>query len=191
MLLKLGVPVIKKLLEMQIAIEKENLEAFRVASKNMEMKMAYQMAIAVKTVVKNHKGAMKVRDNFLKLLEDLCSFTKDKIPMRTLKKMQTKNLAFGTASDSKLNEMAYQDLKRNSPGVFEAHMKGYKAFVLQKKKDKEAAKAKGEVAEVKSGTQGLLKVSGILEAFVIKVNFSLKKVFFGMLDDKNSVCISS
>ena len=143
MLLKLGVPVIKKLLEMQIAIEKENLEAFRVASKNMEMKMAYQMAIAVKTVVKNHKGAMKVRDNFLKLLEDLCSFTKDKIPMRTLKKMQTKNLAFGTASDSKLNEMAYQDLKRNSPGVFEAHMKGYKAFVLQKKKDKEAAKANG------------------------------------------------
>lgn len=106
----MGVGEIKRLFEIKIGFDTQNLESFQKAGKSMKKAMDYQMAKAVSKVVKSHKGAIKLRDAFLKLLEDISSFRKDKIPLKTLRRMVDKNVI--QINDGKLTSGG---LKKTNP----------------------------------------------------------------------------
>lgn len=79
-------------MEMKVALAKENLEAFHRASRGMNQSMTYNMANALKKLVKSHKGVMKITNSFLDLLENVGSFSRDKIPISVLRRMHSKKL---------------------------------------------------------------------------------------------------
>jgi hypothetical protein len=119
--LKLGVPIMKRLLEIKLAMDMQNLEAFRKASRNMKKLMDYRMSKAVTKIVKSHKGTEKAKDKFIKMMETITSFSRENIPLRTVKIMQQKGLYFSQGPQSqqlsskidlrKVNPKLHQELK--------------------------------------------------------------------------------
>jgi len=192
LLLKMGVPIIKKLLEMKLAIDKQNLEQFKKASLGLKKNMDYKMAKAVKTVIKSHKGANLVKDSFLKTLDSVCSFSREKIPLNTLKRMHKKNMNIsvtGSQVQKNQSQLADLDLRKSDPQLHAQLKKMYLDWVDQKNKKKEQEAKNMQLNPLQGPTDGLQKVSKILEAFVIKVNFALKKVHYAMVDDRSKVII--
>lgn len=96
---------------MKLAMGKQNLDSFKKAQKGMQQNMKYQLAKAAKKISKNAKGDTAVRDNFLRQLNDLCSFEKEKIPTRILKKLAMKEM--NSSQKAKYWEMTKMSLKKS------------------------------------------------------------------------------
>ena len=90
LLIRSSEAVIRKMLEIKIALAKEDLAAFHRASRGMNQSMTYNMSNAIKKLVKSHKGVTKITKSFLDLLENVGSFSKDKIPLMLLRRMYLK-----------------------------------------------------------------------------------------------------
>jgi hypothetical protein len=63
----------------------------------------------------------------------------------------------------------------------------YRKYAEEKKRKVEITKEESSVEPMKKMSEQLAKVSNILDAFVIKVNFSLKKLNFTATDNQAKV----
>jgi len=111
----------KKLLEIKMSIDKQNLEAFKKASKNMKVQMQYNMFKASKAIIKNSLAGIIIKNRFLKTLDDLGSFSKDKIPLSTLKKMKKKNILSSNLSFERADMLDGTALKMKYPDLYARH----------------------------------------------------------------------
>jgi hypothetical protein len=102
---------------MKLAIDQQNLEAFRKASRNMKKLMDYRMAKAVTKILKNHTGTQKAKAKFISSMEHITSFSKSNIPLSTLKRMEQKGIYFsqGTIPPAKV------DLRKANPELYKKH----------------------------------------------------------------------
>ena len=191
----------RKILEIKIATAKEDLEAFRKASRGLNQSMTYNMSNAIKKVVKSHKGVAKVTKSFLDLLDNIGSFSKDKIPLSVLRRMYAKRYiggssypgatlsGFGTVKDSK----GTFSLKRSDPEKYSQlkvapyHQLTYMDGLQKKAREKEMKKDEVAIEPIKKVATRLESIAKILEAFVIKVNFHLKKLIFVVVDERGKV----
>lgn len=180
----------KKLLEIQMSVEKQNLEAFKKASKNMKVQMQYNLFKASKALIKNSLAGMIIKNRFLRTLDDLGSFSKDKIPLSTLKKMKKKNILASNLSADKIDLLDGGALKFKNPEVHARHQRDYMAW-SKKKRDDAALQLKSPRAQQQavSTNSKVGKLSKALEAFVLKLNFNLKKLNFSMVDEKAKVAV--
>lgn len=108
----------KRILEIKLAIDKQNLEAFRKASRNMKKLMDYRMAKAVTKIVKSHQGTQKAKEKFIKIMENITSFSRKNIPMRTKKIMKQRGIVLSQSQDltgeidlRKTNPKLHKELK--------------------------------------------------------------------------------
>lgn len=98
--------MVRKILEISLAISKNNLDAFRKASRGMNQSMTYKMSNVVKKVVKTHKGSMKITTAFINLLDNIGSFERDKIPLSTMRRLYQKNFISHSVYTS--SELSYK-----------------------------------------------------------------------------------
>lgn len=99
-MIKSSEAMVRKILEVFLGLKKNNLDAFRKASRGMNTSMSYKIANAVKQVMKSHKGAQKISASFLTVLDNVGGFQKDKIPISLLRQMYQK----GYISHSNYNQ---------------------------------------------------------------------------------------
>lgn len=177
----------KKLLEIQMSVEKQNLEAFKKASKNMKVQMQYNLFKASKALIKNSLAGMIIKNRFLRTLDDLGSFSKDKIPLSTLKKMKKKNILASNLSADKVDMLDGATLKFKNPEVHARHQRDYMAWSKKKRDDAASQLKSPHTQQAVSANSKVTKLSKALEAFVLKLNFNLKKLNFSMVDEKAKV----
>lgn len=89
--MKTNEAIVRKMLEISLAVNKHNLDAFRTASRGMNQAMTFRMSTVVKKVLKSHKGQHRITLEFINLLENIGSFQRDKIPISTMRRMTQKN----------------------------------------------------------------------------------------------------
>jgi hypothetical protein len=65
----------------------------------------------------------------------------------------------------------------------------YNEFVQQKAKDLEVKKDEATIEPIKKAASTIDKISKILEAFVVKVFFNLKKLVFAVVDERAKVIL--
>lgn len=153
----------KRLLEMKLAIDMQNLEAFRKASRGMKKLMDYRMSKAVTKIVKTHKGTEKAKDNFIKMMENITSFSKLNIPLRTLKRMEQKGIL---VSQSPQNHQSFSklDLRKTNPKLYkELKVKPAHPGRLQRVLPGEAAEARRRQAERRPDDQGAARAPESLQ----------------------------
>ena len=159
--------------------------------------MTYNLSNVIKKIVKTHKGIYKITNSFLHVLENLGSFSKEKIPVSLLRRMHVKkylsNNFYGSSIYSSRLSLTRLSLKKTDPAKYDelmvrlAHQKSYIDFYAKRKREKEAKKEELTIEPIKKAAAGLEKASKILEAFVIKVFFNLKKLLFAVVDDRGKV----
>jgi hypothetical protein len=192
----------KKLLEIKMSVDKQNLEAFKKASKNMKVQMQYNMFKASKALVKNSLAGLIIKNRFLKTLDDLGSFSKEKIPLNTLKKLRKKNIIASNLSADRMEMLDATTLKLKNPDAYSKYQvvvgaktkRDYMAW--SKKRRDEASQSLKSPRVVGGSEQGttdskVSKVAKILEAFVMKLNFNLKRLSLSMVDEKARVVLST
>lgn len=183
--------VIRKMLEIKIALAKEDLAAFHKASRGLNQSMTYSMSNAIKKVVKSHKGTLKITKSFLDLLENIGSFQRDKIPLMLLRRMYVKRYitasVYGGYSQGSKVAVSNLSLKKNNPALYAKLKKEYLEFVDKKAKDLAAKKEEATIEPIKKAATTIEKISKILEAFVVKVFFNLKKLVFAVVDERAKV----
>lgn len=65
--------------------------------------------------------------------------------------------------------------------------KDYAEFIARKKREREEKKDDAQIEPIKKAATQIDKVSKILEAFVVKVNFNLKKLIYAVVDERAKV----
>lgn len=178
----------KKLLEIQMSVEKQNLEAFKKASKNMKVQMQYNLFKASKALIKNSLAGIIIKNRFLQTLDDLGSFSKDKIPLNTLKKMKKKNILASNLSADKIDMLDGAALKMKNPELHARHQREYMAWSKRKRDEvPQQLKSPRGQQQAAAANSKVAKISKALEAFVLKLNFNLRKLAFSMVDEKTKV----
>ena len=181
------------MLEIKIALAKEDLAAFHKASRGFNQSMTYSMSNAIKKVVKNHKGTMKITKSFLDLIENVGSFSREKIPLMLLRRMYVKRYitasVYGGYTQGNKMEVGNLSLKKNDPVKYAKIKKDYIDFVEKKARDLAAKKEEATIEPIKKAATIIEKISKYLEAFVVKVFFNLKKLVFAVVDDRGKVNI--
>lgn len=179
------------MMEIKIGIAKEDLEAFHKASRGMNQAMTYGMSNAIKKVMKGHKGAAKVTKAFLDTLENVGSFRKDKIPLSLLKRMFKKRYitatAFGGSGSLSHQNITNVSLKKNDHQTYSRLKMEYQEFLQKKKREQELKKDEATIEPIKKAASTMDRISKILEAFVVKVSFNLRKLVFAVTDDRAKV----
>lgn len=145
LLIRSSEAVIRKILEIQIAIAKEDLAAFHKASRGMNQSMTYNMSNAIKKIVKSNKGVNKVTKSFLDTLENVGSFSREKIPLPVLRRLYAKRYltpySFGSPTNPS-HSTAYVSLKKTDPAAYSRHKAEYQTFIKQRMRERELKKKK-------------------------------------------------
>lgn len=140
----------------------------------MAVKMAYGMAEATKALTKNDKAVHKLMDKFLSHLDALFSFSKFNIPSKIMKRIAEKEP--NAITKAKMMQLAEASMKKTNMEEYEKYKKQYEEYLVKMQKKRREEKERLKNAPLTSASSGLEKVADILEAFVLKVNFNLKKV---------------
>lgn len=136
--------------------------------------MAYGMAEATKALTKNDKAVHKLMDKFLSHLDALFSFSKFNIPSKIMKRIAEKEP--NPITKAKMMQLAEASMKKTNMEEYEKYKKQYEEYLVKMQKKRREEKERLKNAPLTSASSGLEKVADILEAFVLKVNFNLKKV---------------
>lgn len=86
-MLKIGIPMVKKILELRNMFEQENLQSLKAMNKLAAVGRKYQMAKMLTKVNRGHKGTSIIAMQFVSLLDTLCTFKQSLTPKKGPKKL--------------------------------------------------------------------------------------------------------